>query len=144
MARRKAKPKATQASKSVASLKEDVVKGTGGDIKRAAKGVLAGNKRGSSSVKKAAGRAVKRLASRAGAAGAAFAAGHAVGSAIEKKTGIGKKIGSFAAGVRNDLKRNKADTKGKKTPSDRIGSALNIVARAGTGEGVRKALRKKK
>jgi hypothetical protein len=37
-----------------------------------------------------------------------------VGSAIERKTGIGKKIGSFVAGIRNDLVRNKKAVRDRK------------------------------
>lgn len=103
MARKKAAPKATPASKKVASLRENVGQGIKQDVGKVAKGVGAKG-RGSSSLKSAAKRAGSRLLSRAGAIGAAASVGHAIGKAINKATGLSNKIASVASDISRNTK----------------------------------------
>ena len=76
------------------NLKEDVVKSVKTDSKTLGKALDTSAVKGAArkSMQEAGGRAVARLASRAGAAGAALSTGWSLGRALDEKTGIGKKM----------------------------------------------------
>jgi hypothetical protein len=76
------------------SLREDVARGAKQDAERIKKGMDTSETRpqNKAQVQNAAGRAITRMASRAGLAGAALEGGYEVGRAIDEKTGLGKKM----------------------------------------------------
>jgi hypothetical protein len=76
------------------NLREDVARGAKQDVERIKKGMDTSETRtqNRAQVQNAAGRAITRMASRAGLAGAALEGGYEVGRAIDEKTGLGKKI----------------------------------------------------
>lgn len=109
MARKPKQPKATPASKKNITLSENAGQGIKQDAGRMAKGVGAKG-RGASSVKSAAKRAGRRMLQRAGVVGLAAGAGHDIGKAINKATGLSGKISSVAS----DISRNTKTVKKKK------------------------------
>ena len=76
------------------SLREDVARGAKQDAERIKKGMDTSETRpqNKAQVQNAAGRAITRMASRAGLAGAALEGGYEAGRAIDEKTGLGKKM----------------------------------------------------
>lgn len=107
---------ATKGSRKVASPRENVRSGVSEDatrIKKAAQTKTKGAAR--QAVMSGAKRAATRLASRAGAVGAAGAAGFAVGSALNKKFKISDKIVAALPSPKTSNGTPNVDSKGKST-----------------------------
>lgn len=111
---KKEKPKATGGSKKLPSLKEDVRAGVKEDVSRMKKArTTTARGAAKSAVTDAAKRAGTRMLGRAGAVGAAFSAGHAIGTAINKATGLSGKIAEALSPSRSDNPN--VDVTGKST-----------------------------
>jgi len=84
----------TNAKDLTPNLREDVARGVKQDAGRIKKGMDTSETRtqNRAQVQNAAGRAITRMASRAGLAGAALEGGYEAGRAVDEKTGLGKKI----------------------------------------------------
>jgi hypothetical protein len=129
----------TNAKDLTPNLREDVVRGAKQDAERIKKGMDTSETRtqNRSQVQNAAGRAITRMASRAGLAGAALEGGYEAGRAIDEKTGLGKKmveksgLGDLAERVVNS--RDKVEL--SKEAKERIAKSEPIEARFRKSEG---------
>jgi len=123
----------TNAKDLTPNLREDVARGVKPDAERIQKGRNTSETRtqNRAQVQNAAGRAITRMASRAGLAGAALEGGYEAGRAIDEKTGLGKKIveksglGDLAERVANS--RDKVEL--SKEAKERIAKSEPVEAR---------------
>lgn len=115
-------PGQSNAARAMPSLKEDVAKSVKADASRVGKGLSSSGKSAltRSAQQQAGGRALSRMAGRAGYAGLAANLGWEAGKAIDEKTGIGKKIVDKTVGPMIDKAVGKGGVKLSQDSKDRL------------------------